>query len=302
MDSSKAQRQPKTIRLSIKYLLSLPDRLCNPPPAVGKVRSCGVTPLFKVKLEDVLARTHLPPLGLKDFEEWLLFVENAPENLYFILWLREYTRRYNQWAVRTKAKSATRAVSPTFSVDSDDSDAPAPFAAFEYHVSPGPADPCPSLALFYQRAKQTFLTPGAPYELNVASDVLAPFHTYPASPTSPRGFGCFSPNPSQQSSYTFSHPDPAIFADLDVITTTALRASLDRFVLAAYSNVGTNRGLCGLVGGCAIATAGSLPIWVASFVEGWVRWLRFAALPGLWLGLTIVVASLHGLHDDLHLW
>ncbi|KZT19464.1 hypothetical protein NEOLEDRAFT_1042032, partial [Neolentinus lepideus HHB14362 ss-1] len=103
--------------------------------------------------------------------------------------------------------------------------------------------------LFYQRAKQTFLTPGAPYELNVASDVLAPFHTQPLSPTSPRPYGCFSPNPSQQSSYTFSHPDPAIFADLSLISTTALRASLDRFVLAAYSNVGTNRGLCGLVGG-----------------------------------------------------
>ncbi|KZT19465.1 hypothetical protein NEOLEDRAFT_1051163, partial [Neolentinus lepideus HHB14362 ss-1] len=74
--------QPRAIKLSVKYLLSLPARLCNPPPAVGKVRSCAVTPLFKVRLEDVLSRKHLPPLGLKDFEEWLLFVENAPENLY----------------------------------------------------------------------------------------------------------------------------------------------------------------------------------------------------------------------------
>lgn len=40
-----------------------------------------VTPLFKVRLEDVLERKHLPPLGLKDFEEWLLFVELSPENL-----------------------------------------------------------------------------------------------------------------------------------------------------------------------------------------------------------------------------
>jgi hypothetical protein len=59
--------------------------------------------MFKVKLDDVLNRKHLPPLGsylrslvssqvtidlsflflsgLKDFEEWLLFVEGCPENL-----------------------------------------------------------------------------------------------------------------------------------------------------------------------------------------------------------------------------
>jgi hypothetical protein len=29
-----------------------------------------------------LDRKHLPPLGLKDFEEWLLFLEGTPENLY----------------------------------------------------------------------------------------------------------------------------------------------------------------------------------------------------------------------------
>lgn len=34
-----------------------------------------------MKLEDVLDRKHLPPLGLKDFEEWLVYVEGTPENL-----------------------------------------------------------------------------------------------------------------------------------------------------------------------------------------------------------------------------
>jgi hypothetical protein len=57
-----------------------------------------VTPVFKVRLEDMLNRKHLPPLGafvnihslyyltasagLKDFEEWLLYVEQCPENLW----------------------------------------------------------------------------------------------------------------------------------------------------------------------------------------------------------------------------
>jgi len=76
------QTQPVTVKLSFRSLLSFPYRLCYPPPAIGKVRSFSVTPLFDVRLDDVLDRRHLPPLGLKDFEEWLLYVELCPENLY----------------------------------------------------------------------------------------------------------------------------------------------------------------------------------------------------------------------------
>lgn len=79
------QTQPVTVKLSLRSLLTLPYRLCHPPPAIGKVRSFSVTPLFNVCLDDVLDRRHLPPLGLKDFEEWLLYVELCPENLYALL-------------------------------------------------------------------------------------------------------------------------------------------------------------------------------------------------------------------------
>ncbi|KAJ7095931.1 hypothetical protein B0H15DRAFT_827688 [Mycena belliarum] len=65
---SSTQTQPRAAKLTFKSILSLPFRLCNPPPAVTKVRSCGVTPVLKVNLDDVLERKHLPPLGLKDFE------------------------------------------------------------------------------------------------------------------------------------------------------------------------------------------------------------------------------------------
>ena len=60
-----------------------------------------VVPLYDVRLDDVLNRKHLPPLGLKDFEvspflsarptalifvqEWLLFVELSPENLSVVI-------------------------------------------------------------------------------------------------------------------------------------------------------------------------------------------------------------------------
>jgi hypothetical protein len=40
----------------------------NPRYEISLVTLAPVTPLFKVRLDDVLNRQHLPPLGLKDFE------------------------------------------------------------------------------------------------------------------------------------------------------------------------------------------------------------------------------------------
>ena len=254
--------------------------------------------MFKVKLDDVLNRKHLPPLGkhyplifrvsptqlnlapgLKDFEEWLLFVEGCPENLfvstfrlllsnnssfirsYFLLWLKEYAARYDQWVAQTRpAKS-----------DANSKE--------QYRFS-NQVQHSTSLTLFYLRAKQTFFTPGAEYELNIPSDVLSPFHT-----------GLFvSP-----------HPDPIVFREVAWRVHDMLKESLDRFVLASYHNVGTNRALCGIIGGTVIALAGFVPPVAVNLVDKHVRWLRLLALPGLWLGLTILVASLHGVRFYFHM-
>ncbi|TFY74785.1 hypothetical protein EWM64_g9227 [Hericium alpestre] len=253
-----ADSRPKTISLSVLALLSLPYRLCHPPdPTVGKVRSCQVTPLYKVKLEDVINKKHLPPLGLKDFEEWLLYVDGSPENLYFMLWLREYTARYFQWEAGAKSQADLS--------DSKDQN--------NYSFSTSHA-PDPALSLFYARAKQTFFTPNADYELNVVSDILATFHTsHFASPP---------------------YPHPEVFSRVAWEVHAMLQDSLDRFVVAAYQNVGTNRAICGIIGGTTFSLAGSVPPMVVNFVHGHARYLRLAALPGLWLGLTVLLASLHG--------
>ncbi|KAK0449183.1 hypothetical protein EV421DRAFT_1395875 [Armillaria borealis] len=242
--------RPKTYKLSWRALLTLPFRLCNPPPAVGKVRSCGVTPAFNVRLEDVLDRKHLPPLGLKDFEEWLLYVELAPENLYFILWLREYTVKYRQWEVASRLRR---------------SETPAYLGVWPRHNSS-------QLAMFYARAKQTFLTPNANHELNLPSDVLAPFHTSNGSP----------------------HPDPAIFNQVAVEVQKMLKESLERFVAAQYNNVGNSRVLCGLIAGIFCCLVGAVFPMVYNIVKGHSRWLRLTALPGLWLGLALLLTSLNG--------
>ena len=213
--------------------------------------------------------------GLKDFEEWLLFVEGCPENLfvsshpsilfhrlahtypfysYFILWLKEYTSRYDQWVQQTRPAK-------------NDSN-----AKVQYRFS-NQIQHSTGLSLFYLRAKQTFFTPGADYELNIPSDVLSPFHT---------------------GHFVSPHPDPIVFSDVAWQVHNMLKDSLDRFVLASYYNVGTNRALCGMIGGSVIALAGFVPPMAVNFANDRSRWLRLLALPGLWLGLTVLVASLNG--------
>ncbi|KAJ7212179.1 hypothetical protein GGX14DRAFT_622225 [Mycena pura] len=210
-----AQTQPRAAKITFKSLLALPSRLCNPPPAVAKVRSCGVTPVFQVRLDDILERKHVPPLGLKDFEEWLLYCEDAAENLYFILWLKEYTVRYQQW---------------------------------------------------------TFFTPNAAYELNLPSVAFAPFHASNGSP----------------------HPDPVIFAGVALETRKMLDKSLARFVTAQFSNVGNQRALCGMIAGVVCFLIGALIPIVYNFALGHSRWLRLVSFPGMWLGLTILLAAFNG--------
>ncbi|KAF7299073.1 hypothetical protein MIND_00855600 [Mycena indigotica] len=242
MTLAQPQSRPTTTDISLKSLLSLPFRLCNPPPPAGKARSCSVTPALRVQLDDILERRHLPPLGLKDFEEWLLYCEDSVENLYFILWLKEYTLRYKQWVARS---------------DSDS------------YYDPFPRN---SLAHFFARAKQTFFTPNAVYELNVPSATLAPFHAVDGSP----------------------HPDPAVFTPIAIEIRKMLQDSLERFVLAQLSNVGNSRAFCGMTAGVVFFSIGAVIPIVYNLAGGHSRWLRLTSFPGMWMGLTTLLASLHG--------
>lgn len=160
--------------------------------------STAVTPVYQVKLEDVLDRKHLPPLGLKDFEEYLLFVEECPEYLYFTLWLKEYSKRYDQWMSQRRRPSLK------------------PSSA-NYRVQ-NSTETSPSVAVFYAKAQQTFFAPGADYQLDAPSDVLAPFvaNTADDDDTGSGPYGV--------------HPNPAVFTELGLIAHQRLKHSLDRFV------------------------------------------------------------------------
>ncbi|KAF9779623.1 hypothetical protein BJ322DRAFT_367307 [Thelephora terrestris] len=270
-------RQPRTFKLSPSALLALPRRLCNPPPSVGKVRSFSATAVVDVTLDDVLDRKHLPPLGLKDFEEWLLFVEQNAENLYFILWLKEYNARYTQWIKNARALLKSDSTHPYQSTS----------------MLPPSFKTNRSLAIFYSRAKQTFFTPNSPYELDLPSDILGPFHTPSLSDSDSLNHS--NRDCSASSGALSPHPDPAVFSHVEDQVRSMLQESLSRFANSTISNVGTSRATCGLIGGTLIALVGFVPPVAENFAFSKNRWLRILAFPGLWLGLTIILASLRGI-------
>lgn len=133
--------------------------------------------------------------------------------------------------------------------------------------------PSSDLAWFYARCKQTFLTPNSAYELNLPSEVLAPFHVTNPSP----------------------HPQPSEFDAIADQVQHLLRESLRRFVTAQFNNVGNNRVLCGIIAGVICCLFGALVPILYNFLHSHSRWTRLYALPGLWLGLTLLVSSVNGI-------
>lgn len=79
---------PPPYPYQLNALLDVPRRLFRPPKPdalrqrVGRVRRFTLTPVYEVRLEDVLAGKHLPPLALPEFESYLVYTERSPENLY----------------------------------------------------------------------------------------------------------------------------------------------------------------------------------------------------------------------------
>ncbi|QRV84330.1 regulator of G protein signaling domain protein [Ceratobasidium sp. AG-Ba] len=124
---------------SFVTFLKFPLRVFNPPKA-PEVGGWSIVPTLHVTLEDMLKQKHLPPLSLKDFEEYLLFEEFGAENLYFILWLKEYSAKHRAWFARN-----------------------------------GPSDP--KLAMSFTRAKATFFNRQSSHELNLASAQMNNFIT-----------------------------------------------------------------------------------------------------------------------------
>jgi hypothetical protein len=135
----------------------------------------------------------------------MLFVTGRPEYLYFVLWLKEYTRRYDAWSSDMKRRSK-----PSFKTSAGD---------YRAH---GASPASPALASFFSRAQHIFLIPGSEYELDAPPDVLSPL----ASCHNSQGVWTSRHGP---------HPDPAVFTELSLIAHQRLKIALDHCVVAAYT-------------------------------------------------------------------
>jgi len=126
------------------------------------------------------------------------------------------------------------------------------------------------LTIFYSRAKQTFFAPRVTYELNLPLSALAFLHNQD------------------------HHPDPVVFYDAEKEIRQMLEQSLRRFIQSQMTNVGNRRALCGIIAGTVAVTFGFIPPIAVNFLEGNSRWQRLTALPGMLIGLTILLSALHG--------
>ncbi|KAG6918754.1 hypothetical protein DXG01_011945 [Tephrocybe rancida] len=158
--------------------------------------------------------------------------------------------KYHQWAAASKARRQT--------------------VGYQ-HQTPAPSTS--HLSMFYARAKQTFFMPNSAYELDIPSDILAPFHTTDLS----------------------QHPDPLLFHQLSQEVTRMLEQCLARFLAAQLTNVGNNRVLCGMIAGVVFILLGALPPLAVNFSQGYSRWDRIGAFPGMWIGLSVLLAAINGI-------
>jgi hypothetical protein len=136
----------------------------------------------------------------------MLFVAGHPEFLYFALWLKDYTTRYNAWSSGIKGRFR-----PSSSKSSS-----------AEHRTPSNSRHSPALASFFSRAQRTFFVPGSDYELDVPLDVLAPFAS-------------FDHEKGIWTSRHGHHPNPEVFTELSLIATQRLKLALGHCVVAAYT-------------------------------------------------------------------
>ncbi|KAK4048760.1 hypothetical protein OIV83_004526 [Microbotryomycetes sp. JL201] len=237
-------------------LLRLPKRILSPPKPtgmVGSVRSFKATPLTDVKLADVIANKHLSPLSLKDFEGYLVYKEHSAESLYFILWLDEYTKEYNEW-LADKAVEHPEAA-PSLSTD--------PLATRR-------ADHLPDyLADSVQRAMQCFFMPNAPLELNLAHNTRDKTLVEAGASGKPQDF-----------------------AEARDVIEHSLNRSLQQHSRTCIANAGPRRLVFCFCLGLSVFLLGLVPPFVGIF-GGYARGVRAAGLFFIWFGSAVMYMAVN---------
>ncbi|KAI5481535.1 regulator of G protein signaling superfamily protein [Pseudohyphozyma bogoriensis] len=247
--------RPKKSRyqLPVWNLIYVPKRLLIPPKnSVGSVRSFSNTPLADVKLADVLNNKHLSPLSLKDFEGYLVYKEYSAENLYFILWLNEYTKEWTAWQNDTSAAKAA----PAYSQNTDPN-------------APRDASHLPDyLNESLQRGLAVFFAPNGPLELNLSADARA--KTLVEAGNS---------------------GNPADFAEARDVIEHSLNRSLAQHTKTCVANAGPVRLVFCFCLGLTIWLASLIPAFVGIFGHHARAW-RAIGLPFNLFGAAVMVMAL----------
>ena len=164
---------------------------------------------------------------------------------YFILWLKEYELRYAAWL--SESGCALPVDSPTISTTSLEDPCHRDLSYINLIPSSAP------LALFFTRAKQTFLDPASssPYALGHAALAALGPSTHSLAPsipqfTIPQEFGGtgYTVGSLPPSLATQPHPHPKELAPLAIYARKVLKECLVRFAETACQNVGTRRAWC----------------------------------------------------------
>jgi hypothetical protein len=91
-----------------------------------------------------------------------------------------------------------------------------------------------------------------------------------------------------------------MFLTISTQVESMLRESVVRFLTVTCANSGQYRRLCGMFVGVTSILVGLIPI-LLSILDHRSRWLRIAALPGIWFGLSFLIAAFHNVIISYHL-
>ncbi|EUC59507.1 RGS domain protein, putative [Rhizoctonia solani AG-3 Rhs1AP] len=255
-------------------LRSFGTRLRNPPPPSNEEHYVWlVKPKYTVRLEDVVADKHLPPLSRHDFEEYLYYVEGSLRNLYFHEWVHHYRQLFEHWAESVLGAN----------VPSSSKGGYRPRELWERLKN------CqdPRLRKEFALAKDTFFRPGASMRLNIPSEYLDCILLIPNAPPPYDELELTDKMPSFP-----SQPEPGIFDSILKLVRDALNTSFATFIKLAFSNAGLWHCVPGACGG-ALIVAGGLAMWsigMTSHRRGYV----VGSLPIIWIGMWFMLVTLSG--------
>ncbi|KAF8314548.1 hypothetical protein DL93DRAFT_1086123 [Clavulina sp. PMI_390] len=246
---------------------------------LATVGSLSLRPSYEVKIEEMLDAKYLPPLGLRDFEGWLLFKEHSAENLYFIQWLRDYRKRYDSpqrnetqlWFSFVRAKGS-------------------------FFTSGGSLE----LNLPYQIIRGIAAITFSSTTSKDAPAIPPTIYLAPPSSASPNTNEKFSVHQSA-SPTDKAAPSPDLFKPAEEHIMELLQVSLQRFAADAICNAGIVRRLCCASVGISTVVAGIIFVLISVY-RNYSRYTRLVCFPFFWFGFIVMLCAYCRICLAIYFW